>query len=136
MTDDFYKPCRFGRNQYGGGVVAYIRDTIPSKILEKLSCPNNIEFRFIEINFRECNWLLCGTCHPPSQNDEYYFNYLDKTLDTYSNYEKVFLVGDFNTEITDHYIEPFLYIHELSNLNKEFQYVKNSLLKICKIQIV
>ena len=119
LMDGFSKPYRFDGNKYGGRVMIYIRDTIPSKILEKHSCPNNIECLFIELNFRKCKWLLCGTYHPPSQNDEYYFNYLDKALDSYSNYEKVLLVGDFNTEITEHCIESFLYEHELSNLVKE-----------------
>ena len=39
------------------------------------------------------------------------------------------LVGDFNTEITEHYIESFLYEHELNNLVKEkncFKNVQNS----------
>ena len=39
-----------------------------------------IECLFIELKFRKCKWLLCGTYHPPSQDDEYYFNYLDKAL--------------------------------------------------------
>ena len=68
-----------------GGVMVYIRDTIPSKISEKHSCPNDTVFLFIEPNFRKCKWLLCRTYHPPSPNDEYYFNYLHKALDTYNN---------------------------------------------------
>ena len=55
------------------------------------------------------------TYQQPYQNDEYYFNYLDKAPD--SNYKKVLLVGDFNFEKTEHYIESFLYKHELSNLH-------------------
>ena len=125
LMDGFSKPYRFDRNKYGGGVTIYIRDTIPSKILEKHSCPNNIECLFIELNFRKCKWLLCGMYHPPSQNDEYYFNYLGKVLDTYSDYEKVLLVGHFNTEITEHYIESFFYEHELINLVKEKTCFKN-----------
>ena len=82
--------------------MVYIWDTIPSKILEKHSCSNNIEFLFVELNFGKCECLLCGMYHPPFQNNEYYFNYLDKPLDTYSNYEKVLLVGNFNKEITEH----------------------------------
>ena len=72
--------------------MAYIRDTIPSKILEKLSCPNDIEFRFTEINSRECNWLLCRTCHPPSQNDEYYLIILIKPLTLTVITKKFFLL--------------------------------------------
>ena len=113
VMNGFSKPYSFHRNKYGGGVMPYIRDTIPSNNLEKHSCLNNSECLFIELNFRKCRWLHSRTYHPPSQNDEYYFNYLDKALDSYSNYEKVLLVGDFNTEITEHYIESFLYKHEL-----------------------
>ena len=48
------------------GVMIYIRGTIPTKILEKHSCPNDIECLFTELNFRKCKWPLWGTYHPPS----------------------------------------------------------------------
>ena len=102
-----------------------ILDTYPSKVLEKHSFAKDTECLFLELNFRKCKWLLCGTYHPSSQNNEYYLNYLDKALDTYCNYEKVLLVGNFNTEITEHYIASFLYKHELSNLVKERPCFKN-----------
>ena len=127
----FSKPYRFDRNKHRRGVMVYIRDTISSKISEKCLLPDNVGCPFIELNFKKCNWLLCGTCHPPSQNGEYYFNYLHKVLDTYSNYEKVLLVGDFDTEITENFIESLLYEHELSNSGKE-----KTCFKICKIQVV
>ena len=40
---DFSKPYRFDRNKHGGGVMVYIWDKVLSKILEKHSCPNDIE---------------------------------------------------------------------------------------------
>ena len=49
----------------------FIRDTISSKLLEKHIFPNDVERIFVELNFRKCKWLLCGTYHPPSQSDEY-----------------------------------------------------------------
>ena len=107
--DGFSKQYRFDRNKYGGGFMIYIRDTIPSKILEKHSFPNNIEWLFIELNFIKWQVATLRRYHPLSQNDECYFNYLVRALDTYSNYKKVLLVGDFNTEITEHYINSFLY---------------------------
>ena len=76
----------------------FIQDTISSKILEKYIFPNNdVESIFLGLNFRKCKWLLCGTHHPPSQSDEYFFDNLDKALDTYSKYDKVLPVGDFYT---------------------------------------
>ena len=43
-------------------------------------------------------WLLIRTYHPPSENNQYYFECLDKALDVYSHYERVILTGDFNTQ--------------------------------------
>ena len=57
LIDDFSKLHRFDRNKHGGGVMVYILEIIPSKILEKHSCPNDIKCLFIEQNFRKCKWL-------------------------------------------------------------------------------
>ena len=83
---------------------------------------------FLELNFRKVKWLLLGTYHSPSQNDIYYFNQLDKAIDTYNNYEKILLIGDFNAETTEPCLESFLYEHDLQNLVKEstcFKSVEN-----------
>ena len=57
-----------------------IRKAIPSKILGKHICPNDIECLFIELHFRKCKLLLCVTYHTPSQNDGYYLIILVKAL--------------------------------------------------------
>ena len=108
----------------------FMRGTISSKILEKHIFPNGVESIFVEHSFRKCKWLLWGTYHPSYQSDEYFFNNPDEALDTYSRYDKVLLVGDFNTEILETRIESFLYMHELCNLVK----VK-TFSKICKILV-
>ena len=87
--------------RFGGGIIIFIRDTISSKILGKHIFPNDVESIFVELNFRKCKWLLCGTYHPPPQSDEYFFSNLSKALDTYSKYGKVLLVENFNTEISE-----------------------------------
>ena len=125
LMDGFSKPYRLDRNKNGGGVMIFIRDTISSKILEKHIFPNDVESIFVELNFRKCKWLLCGTYHPPSQSDEYFLNNLDKALDTYSRYNKVLLMGDFNTQTSEQRIEFFLYTCELCNLVKEKTCFKN-----------
>ena len=101
LMDGFSKPCRLDRNKNGGGIMIFIRGTVSSKILEKHIFPNDVESIFVELNFRKCKWLLCGTYHPPSQSDEYLFNNLDKALDTCSRYNKVLLMGDFNTQTSE-----------------------------------
>ena len=48
------------------------------------------------------------TYHPPFQSNPYYFNNLDKVLDTYSNFDRVLLAGDFNTGISENVIDTLL----------------------------
>ena len=97
----------------------YIRENIPSKLLTKYNLPSDIEYIFLELNLRKCKWLLVGRYHPPSQNDHYFFEKLDKAIDVYSHYEKVLLLGNFNAEISEFCLDFFLYQHELKNLVKE-----------------
>ena len=124
--DGFSKPYRLDRNRNGGGVIIYVREDIPSKILTKHVLPTDIEALFIELNFRKCKWLLSGIYHPPSQSDQYFFDRLDNALDVYSNYENILLVGDFNAQIGETCLDTFLYQHELKNVNKEPTCYKNS----------
>ena len=105
--------------------MVYIREDIPSKLLDKHVFPYDMEGLFVELNFRKCKWLLFGTYHPPSQADIYYFDNLDKAFDTYSSYDKRFLIGDFNTETSDPYIDSFIYEHDLQNLVKELTCFKS-----------
>ena len=94
-VDGFSKTYHLDRNRNRGGVIIYVREDIPSKILIKHVLPTDIEVLFIELNFRKCKWLLHGIYHPPSQSDQYFFDRLDNALDVYSNYENILLVGDF-----------------------------------------
>ena len=124
--DGFSKPYRLDRNRNGGGVIIYVREDIPSKILTKHVLPTDIEALFTELNFRKCKWLLSGINHPPSQSDQYFFDRLDNALDVYSNYENILLVGDFNVLIGETCLDTFLYQHELKNVNKKPTCYKNS----------
>ena len=58
-------PFRLDRNCNGGGVIIYVRENIPSKILEVHKLPQDVEGMFVELNFRKIKWLLFGTYHPP-----------------------------------------------------------------------
>ena len=79
--DDFTVPYRLDRNIHGGGVLIYVREDIPSKQLNIHVFPEGI---FVEINLRQAKWLLFGSYHPPSQSEQYYFDYVGRALDMYS----------------------------------------------------
>ena len=53
--DGFTTPCRVERDYHGGGILLYIRQYIPSKLLINLKISENLEGVFIELNFRRKN---------------------------------------------------------------------------------
>ena len=59
----------------------------------------------------------------PSQYDQYYFVALDKVLDSCSSYDRIVLIGDFNSEDHETCMETFLYQHNLKNIVKEGRYM-------------
>ena len=91
----FAEPFRLDRNRNRGGLMIYIGDDTPRRLLLKHAFPSDIEGLYIELNFKKCKWLLLGTYYPPSESDQYYFNSLEN-MDTYSSCEKILLVGDFS----------------------------------------
>ena len=53
LIEGYSKPYRLDRNRHGGGVIIYVREDIPSKLLNKHKFTKNIEGLFIEINLRK-----------------------------------------------------------------------------------
>ena len=130
FIEGFKTPYRQDRNKFGGGVMIYIREDIPSKILDEHTFPdvpfeNNdnfgpIEGIFIEINLRKSKWLLFGSYHRPKQCDNYYFDKVTHALDFYAKkYDKFLLTGDFNTEEHLPALKSFLTQHNSKNLVKQ-----------------
>ena len=105
MINGYTKPYRLDRDHYGGGVMIYIREDIPSKELKKHNFTKNIEGLFIEVNLRKTKFILFGTYHSPNPiygigNDDY-FEQVSLALDMYSSYEKFLLAGNFNVDRND-----------------------------------
>ena len=50
--DGFSEPFRLDRDKNGGGILVYVRQDIPSRILNKHTFPDDLEGIFIEINLR------------------------------------------------------------------------------------
>ena len=101
----------------------YVREDIPSKLLSRHSFSETIEGLFIEINLRKTKLLLFGSYR--SDHTEFgidienYFNQVCLALDKYSTYDKFLLAGDFNTEVTNNFLEDFLFEHNAKNLVNE-----------------
>ena len=82
----------FDRNCRGGGIMLYVREDIPSKLLSIENQPT--EGFLKEINLRKKKWLLCGTCNPHSNNIGNHLDSLSKNLALYSSaYDNYFVIG-------------------------------------------
>ena len=64
LMKGFSEPCRLDRNRNGGGVMIYIYEEIPNKLLDKHVFPYDMEGLFVELSFRESKWLLFEAYHP------------------------------------------------------------------------
>ena len=132
IIEDYMPPFRKDRNQYGGGLLIYVKDNIPAKIVEDHQMSNDIESIFIELNFRRNKWLLMGTYHPPSQCTNYFYSEVGKALDVYNNtYDNILLLGDFNEKESDTNTTNFMENYNLKNLVKEPTCYKNPLNPSC-----
>ena len=58
LLQGFCMRYRFDRNRNVGGIMLYIREDIPSRLIER-KVRNNVEYFFVEINLRKKKWLPC-----------------------------------------------------------------------------
>ena len=61
IRDGFTPPYRLDRTQHGGGIMLFIREGIPSKLLNADTSISGIENRLVEINLRSKKWLISGS---------------------------------------------------------------------------
>lgn len=111
----FSKPYRLERNRNDCGIIIYIREDIPNKLLTRHRFSKDITELFIEVNFRKCTWLL----YRPSSTDQYFFENIDQALDVYCANEKVILGENFNSKVGKNCIDTFMYHHHSQNINTQ-----------------
>ena len=71
----FCDPYRFDLNRNGGGIMLYIREVIPSRLIEK-KLRNNSEYFLVEINLRKKMWLLCCSYNPHKNSISTHIDFL------------------------------------------------------------
>ena len=92
----------------GGGLLMYVNENIPSRLLKEHDTPDDLEIICVEINLRKQKWVIMGIYRPPSMNKTYFFDHLNRITDYYSSkYDRVIILGDFNTEPSEEHIETF-----------------------------
>ena len=102
--EGFKTPIRPDRNSFGGGIVIYIRENIPSKMLEQLSAGDNDEGIFVELNLRNSKWVLFAGYSPSKEHISPYLKNIEFIMNKFVNdYDNIIMMGDFNCDV-DHII--------------------------------
>ena len=90
LIKGFCEPFRIDRNIHGGGILFYVREDIPVKLLFVEPLPT--ECFFVEINLQKRKWLVCCSYNPHKDNISNHLQLIKKKLDLYSsNYESIIL---------------------------------------------
>ena len=130
LIDGFSTPYRLDRNSNGAGLMLFVREDIPSDLVEAEGKP--IEGFYIELNLRNDKWLLNCFYNPHKNNIGNHIKALSDFLDSHSStYEKVLVLGDFNVEADDQNMKTFCDSYSLTSLIKQPTCYKNSLHAKC-----
>ena len=98
----FSPPFRRDRNINGGGILLYVRNDIPSRELQDIPIPNDIECLYAQINLHKKKWLLISGYNPSKILINRMLHSLAAGLEHYLPlYDNVILIGDFNAEVNE-----------------------------------
>ena len=102
-----------------GGMLVYIRSSLPSKIMSNFKLPANIQAIPFELNLRKEKELFVSIYKLPLQSNSYFLDTLNDLLDFYSGiYDNKVVFGDFNLEPTNPVMINFMDSQNFTNLIK------------------
>ena len=117
--EGYHTPYRLDINNKSGGILVYVKSSIPSRCLCYEELRISIQATPFEINLRKEKWLVISIYRAPSQNREYFLNSLTKIINYFANtYDNHLILGDYNLEPTDSALMGFLDSNSLTNLIK------------------
>ena len=117
LIDGYSPPFRLDCDNNGGGIMLFVREDIPCKLLPVENHP--MAGFYEEINLRKTKWLLCCSYHPNRSKIDFHVEHLNRTLALYSShYENFIIIGDFHVEANDSTISEFSDTYDLKALLK------------------
>ena len=113
------RPLRLDISDKSGGLLVYVRSYLLSRQLTKFEIPSDFQAIPFEVNMRKKKWFFLCIYKPPSMKCQYFLDSLSDIIDCYSNvYDSHILIGDFNLEPSQMYLETFIETHNYFNLVK------------------
>ena len=136
LMQGYSTPFRKDRTSKCGGILLYVREDIPCKIIKNETDAYHESF-IIEINLRKKKWLLSCSYNSHKNNIGTHLEIIVKTLNKLSaSYDNIILLGDFNVEPEEAKMTEFLNIYRLKNLVSQKTCFKNPENPSCIDQIL
>ena len=124
LIKGYSAPYRLDRDAESGGIMLFIREDTPSKLLAVED--SLTEGFYNEINLPRKKWLLSCSYNPKKSNIRAHVECLRKTLALYLLKHELFLVlGDFEVCVEDSSLSEFCDTHDLKSLIREPTCYKN-----------
>ena len=118
LIEGFCTPYRLDCNSKGGGILLYVREDIPSNLITMDISP--IESFYVELNLWNNKWLINCSYNTHKRLIGSHLDAVSKTLDLHtSTYNKIILLGDFNTEINKQHMQLFYDNYSLKSLIRQ-----------------
>ena len=116
--EGFTTPYRDDSNDKGGGLLLYIREDIPSRLLQCKS-QYNIESFSVEISLRKRQWFLNCSYNPHRNSISRHLECLNRVIDKHiKTCHNFILIGEFNVGIDENSMKNFCDINCLKSLIK------------------
>ena len=110
----YSKPYRLDNASKGGGIILYVREGIPSKLINSSFIDHDKEYFLVALNLRKQKCLVISNYNPHKTmiKGSWY-----KEIDSHSSkYDNSLLSGDFNSEPTEEAMKSFCQIYNFENL--------------------
>ena len=105
--EGYYSPFRLYITKQSGGLLVYIKSSIPSRQLSYGSICNSIQAIPFEINLRQEKWLAVSIYCPPSQDSGFFIHSLTEIIDHFATKYNHLIMGDFNMEPNNRMFKEF-----------------------------
>ena len=109
-----YKIFRSDRDAKGSGILMYVRDDIPCKLIPMRN--STIESFFIEWKLRKKKWLLCCSYNPHRRFISNHPIDIGKNLDLLSTNYDIILLGDFNAGVENNFLKDLCDLYGMKSL--------------------
>ena len=120
LIKGFQEPLWLDINRNSGGLLIYIKSSLPAKTLYNYTLPSDIQAIPFKLNLKKRKWLFLSIYKLPSQNSQYFLNSISNMLDYYwNNYEYKIILRDFSMNPVKPEMKTFLNMENRTNLIKE-----------------